>query len=480
MTQKGIPFDSIVLKVNSPTSIQRNVSRSKGSSALQDVASAIANFPDTDNTEMEVENFLEMRLLNVTCEALYNRDKKIMTLTFDTTPNTTQGRNFFSNLNTANLDLFSDICIQGQLSALELLDVTGATRALSLSSPTEPTFEPALTPQYDEGALVKKTKFEPDHDDGFPDLGSTSTVDLVRVKLEPTETTTRFPPPPAPLATTVDNPVVICDLLSALDTEVLVPDTLSRPLFSRRLPLSLKVHPDIEKIAPEAFQQMRALHLKHLDASIQHEVMWSFSFGSKYFPPWFLTMYIRETKPNTLFFGTPREAKPLGALPTHLHDVCWAKSSYNSKQFCREAWDYVIDKGMKLREKYNNVDPELWPKHTVVDPSTNIPIQGPNKQLPWIVTVPLPFIEGIYGVAVRHTHLPSPSLILLVPLKLYYRMVTTCLFPREHHTSDNTTCIHTPSHQNLHSAIHDGYACVNRLQTHNTLPIFSHAYENIP
>jgi len=45
MTQKGIPFDSIVLKVNSPTSIQRNVSRSKGSSALQDVAFAIANFP---------------------------------------------------------------------------------------------------------------------------------------------------------------------------------------------------------------------------------------------------------------------------------------------------------------------------------------------------------------------------------------------------------------------------------------------------
>ena len=77
MTQKGIPFDSIFLKVNSPTSIQRNVSRSKGSSALQDIAFAIANFPDTDNAEMEVENFLEMRLLNVTCEALYNRDKKI-------------------------------------------------------------------------------------------------------------------------------------------------------------------------------------------------------------------------------------------------------------------------------------------------------------------------------------------------------------------------------------------------------------------
>jgi len=77
MTQKGIPFDSIVLKVKSPTSIQRNVSRSKGSSAPQDVAFAIANFPHTDNAEMEVETFLEMRLPNVTCEARYNRDKKL-------------------------------------------------------------------------------------------------------------------------------------------------------------------------------------------------------------------------------------------------------------------------------------------------------------------------------------------------------------------------------------------------------------------
>jgi len=179
---------------------------------------------------------------------------------------------------------------------------------------------------------------------------------LVRVKLEPTA---RLPPPPAPPTTTVDNPVVICDLLSALDTDVIVPGRPSRPLFPRRLLLSLKVHPDIEKIAPEAFQQMRALHLKHLDALIEHEVIWSFSFGSKYFPPWFLTMYIRETKPNTLFFGTPREAKPLGVLPTHLHDVCWDKSSYNSKQLCREAWDYVIGKGMKLKEKYSDVDREL-------------------------------------------------------------------------------------------------------------------------
>jgi len=301
-----------------------------------------------------------------------------MTLNFDTAADAIQGRDFLSGLSTVNLDLFPDICMQGQPGALELLDVTSAKRALSLLSPTKPASETALTPHYEEAALLKKAKFESDHDDGIPDMGSSSTAGLVHVKTEPTA---RLPPPPAPPATTVDNPVVICDPLSALDTDVVVPGRPSRPLFPWRLPLSLKVHPDIEKIAPEAFQQMRVLHLKHLDALIEHEVMWSFSFASKSFPPWFLTMCIRETKPNTLLLGTPREAKPLGVLPTHLHDVCWAKSSYNSK-ICREAWDYVIGKGIKLEEKYSDVDPELWPKHTVVDPSTNILIRGPNKQLP--------------------------------------------------------------------------------------------------
>ena len=109
-----------------------------------------------------------------------------MTLNFDTAANATQGRSFFSRLSTANLDLFSDICIEGQLGALELLDVTGAKRALSLSSTTEPASETALTPHYEESALLKKTKFGSDHDDGFPDMGSSSTAGLVLVKPEPT------------------------------------------------------------------------------------------------------------------------------------------------------------------------------------------------------------------------------------------------------------------------------------------------------
>ena len=271
----------------------------------------------------------------------------------------------------------------------------------------------------------------------------------------------------------------ICDLLSALDTDVVVSGTSSRPLFARRLPLSLKVHPDIEKIAPEAYQRMRVLHLKHLDTQIEHEVMKSFAFGSKYFPPYFLTQYIMETNPNTLMLGTPREAKPLGLLPTHLHDVYWAKSSHNSKQLCREAWDYVIGKGLKLKDKFSDVALDLWPKHTVVDPSTNIPIQGHNKQLPWIVTVPLPFIEGIYDTSVHHLEFPFSSLFLSMTLKLCCRTVTMFLFLCEHHTSDATTRVHTSTNHNLHAAIHAGHVCEDHIQTHKPLYILSHAYVNV-
>jgi len=258
-----------------------------------------------------------------------------MTLNFDTAADATQCRDFLSGISVVNLNLFSDICMQGQPGALELLDVTGAKRTLSLPSPAKSVSDTALTPLYDAEALPKKAKLEYHHDDRISDMGPSSTA-LVQVKTEPPAL---LPPPSAPSATTVDTParVVICDLLSALDTDVVVQGRPSRPLFPRRLPLSLKVHPDIEKIAPEAFRQMRVLHLKHLDAVIEHEVLWSFAFASKYFPPWFLTMYIMETKPNTLLLGPPRKAKPLGVLPTHLHDLCWAKSTYNSKQLCSEA-----------------------------------------------------------------------------------------------------------------------------------------------
>jgi len=120
-----------------------------------------------------------------------------------------------------------------------------------LLSPTGPTLDSALTPHYEEVALAKKAKLEFARD-GTPVMGSSSTAGSAHVKLEDI---TRPTPPPPPPDTTVNNPVVICDLLSALDTDVLVPGRPSLPLFARRLPLSLKVHPDIKMMAPDAFKK---------------------------------------------------------------------------------------------------------------------------------------------------------------------------------------------------------------------------------
>jgi len=88
--------------------------------------------------------------------------------------------------------------------------------------------------------------------------------------------------------------------------------------------------------------------------------------------------------------------------------------------------------------------------------------------------VPLPFIEGIYDAFVRYPDLPSSSFILSIPLKLCHRKVTMFPSPRKHHTFDNTTCIHIPTHQNMHSATHGGHVCEDHPQTHDILRILSH------
>ena len=73
------------------------------------------------------------------------------------------------------------------------------------------------------------------------------------------------------------------------------------------LPLSLKVHPDIEKVAPEVFKNLSALYMKYIESSdLGHEVLWSFSFVSKNSLAYFLTQYITETDLNTMYVGTPR------------------------------------------------------------------------------------------------------------------------------------------------------------------------------
>jgi len=86
-----------------------------------------------------------------------------------------------------------------------------------------------------------------------------------------------------------------------------------------------------------------------------HMAVWNFSFEAKYVPAHVLFSYNLETKPLTNFVGTPSESRPNGKLQTHLHNICWAKSVYSSKECCREAWDYVIAKGEVLKNKYAGV-----------------------------------------------------------------------------------------------------------------------------
>ena len=71
-------------------------------------------------------------------------------------------------------------------------------------------------------------------------------------------------------------------------------------------------------------------------------------------------------------------------------------------------------KGLKLQQTFAHLPQDRWPKHTVVDPATNVLIKGPNhgKQLPWIVTVPL--LSSKIHMASLHTTLhPFPFSFLL-------------------------------------------------------------------
>jgi len=153
----------------------------------------------------------------------------------------------------------------------------------------------------------------------------------------------------------VDTTMVFFDLLSALDTDAQVLVSGQSLTWKQHLlPLSLKVHPDIEKVVPKVFKNLRALHLKYIESfNLRHEVLWSFSFASKYFSAYLLMQYIMKTDPNTLYVGTAREAQSFGSLPTHLHDICWCKSTYDSKALYRKAWDHVMNKSIKLRDKYD-------------------------------------------------------------------------------------------------------------------------------
>ena len=164
--------------------------------------------------------------------------------------------------------------MQSQPGALQLCHVLGVKRTLALNSPAKNDPDSAPTPQYGEESL-KKVRL--DHTNAaLSALDQGSQVGSMLVKNEIHAST--YIPASLPLsaaATTVDTFMVVFDLLSALDTDA--PVLVSSHVLTGKqhlLPLSLKVHPDIEKVAPEVFKNLRALHLKHVESSdLGHEVL---------------------------------------------------------------------------------------------------------------------------------------------------------------------------------------------------------------
>ena len=103
--------------------------------------------------------------------------------------------------------------------------------------------------------------------------------------------------------------------------------------------------------------------------------------------------------------GTLFESHPNGKLSTHLHNICWPKSGYPSRQRCQEAWDYVIGKEGALKKKYSGVVDLQHSIFQVMNPTTNTLLPSPRGVTPWTVRLPMPFIEGMFPP--RNPHSPS-------------------------------------------------------------------------
>ena len=76
MTTRGLQVDYIVLKVASPRSLQRNLSRSKTQRLPGPTAFALVNFPVTDSGKDELVDYLEARLADVLVDASFLLSKK--------------------------------------------------------------------------------------------------------------------------------------------------------------------------------------------------------------------------------------------------------------------------------------------------------------------------------------------------------------------------------------------------------------------
>ena len=156
-------------------------------------------------------------------------------------------------------------------------------------------------------------------------------------------------------------------------------------------------------------------------------IVWSFAFQAKYAPAHALFKYILEMKPLTIYVGTPPEARLNSRLPTHLHNICLAKTRHESKERCRFVWDYVIGNREAIKNKYTGLQDHQHPTFTVTNPMTNAQIASPKGVIPWVVKLPLPFIEGTYPSHI--SHLDSTQIRCHLHPRSYFvsRNLTNCV-----------------------------------------------------
>jgi len=155
MTTRGLQVDYIVLKVASPRSLQRNLSRSKTRRLAGLTAFALINFPVTDNAKDELVDYLEARLTDVLVDASFSSAKKEMVLTFETVDAADAGRLFFNELKMKTSTLayakFLNICVEGKPWEVALGDNIATKRTLQMDafSPKRD-YDRLSTPSYSE------------------------------------------------------------------------------------------------------------------------------------------------------------------------------------------------------------------------------------------------------------------------------------------------------------------------------------------
>jgi len=468
MTTKGLQMDYIVLKVASPRSLQCNLSGSKTQRLPGPTAFTLVNFPVIDNGEDELVNYLETSLwiilrrdwLLYLSTLLSPQQKKDMVLTFKTLDNADAGRLFFNELKLESSMLayakFINICVEGKPWEVELGDNVATQRTLHIDafSPKRD-YDRLRTPSYPDVSGTDSKKFKKDMAVAGDFAGGSHNALTINVKKEKSEkihlaagssllTACASPPStftPLTLALPLSDALrsgplgpqpmdASDDLLDALDLDIAPAGTQIEPF----IPNSILLHPDVRNKFLECYRVLAEKHMAHLNGSPRHMIVWSFALQAKCAPVHVLFKYILEMKPLTIYVGTPPEARSNSRLQNNLHNICFAKTSHESKERCRLVWDYVTGKGEALKNKYAGVPDHQHPTFTVMNPMTNAQIISPQGVMPWVVKLPLPFIEGMYP---SHTsHLDSTQIRCLLPPRCYFvfRNLTHCLLQHSIHT----------------------------------------------